>query len=728
MSANTHAAFCINLVRDCGADPTGVADCLPAFAAAYALLQKFAASPAFRAFADFTLYIPPGVYKCNGTIGAWNFAGKAANIRITGHRSSSIIEVVDPAAATAFWSIQNVDCVEIDHLCFTGTDHDSSTWDCGGLLAISVRYDAYVHHVDCYNLNAFFYVFNVSSTCVFDDCGFYNVGAGTGAGSADFGVLYGEPVGASNAGPRATLRNLTFLDIGPLNGVPAGFTKVDTNKTQIRFNGTWSDIVVDSCFVDEDCLNTLIVDATTGGAHPAARTGNVQIRGLNCNPPVLVGGVQGITLKNVDKADVWYCRVGSTSGGGPLVPMFGAVGCTSVHLKNFFIDGTLVGPLLQADANTVEMLIEDGNVPIENTSLACSLPMTKTQGELADVLNASNVTVVGQLVKLTAPKTVTTLAVGDAGNVALVRGVALDVTTPAFTPLSLSALMAWYQADDALVAAWVPRGTADPNRTATQAVAANQPTIAASAQMGGKTAVKFPNGAVPIYMVTGVWSVAINQPCQVYVAGYQSNNVSDCYIFDAIGAHRMGALGSATRTNIDAYAGAGPIVAADAAYAGLAHVMCFEFNGAASKVYVDATGAPIVTGNAGADFATGLTLGNFAGTLAGFSGWDVRHIVVVAGILSALDRAALMNFMAQDIGLSPTPIRVARPSQYATMLNDGAAPIALNATLAPSGVLAGRVAAAGATSSHVGIAAAAAAGVADTPVTVWYVPGNMGVL
>jgi hypothetical protein len=288
--------------------------------------------------------------------------------------------------------------------------------------------------------------------------------------------------------------------------------------------------------------------------------------------------------------------------------------------------------------------------------------------------------------------------------------------------------MAWYQADDATVASWVPRGTVDPNRTATQAVAVNQPTIAASAQMGGKQAVKFVNGANAEFMLTGVWSVAINQPCQVYVAAYQANAVSDCYIFDAIGAHRMGAFGSASRTNIEAYAGAGPIVAADAAYAGLAHVMVFEFNGVSSKVYVDATGAPIVTGNAGIDFATGLTLGNFAGTLAGFSGWDVRHIVVVSGILSALDREAVMTFMAQDIGLAPTPIRVVRPSQYATMLADGTAAMVLNARVSPSGVQAGRIVPnAAATDAQVGIVAVANAGALDTPTIVWYVPGNMGV-
>lgn len=100
---------------------------------------------------------------------------------------------------------------------------------------------------------------------------------------------------------------------------------------------------------------------------------------------------------------------------------------------------------------------------------------------------------------------------------------------------------------------------------------------------------------------------------------------------------------------------------------------------------------------------------------------------VIELVVGDVGNVALVRGVAFRTAANGARIAVVKPCQVVTMLNDGAAPIALNGRVAPSGAQVGRVVAAAALGSALGIATAAAAGVLDTPVFVWYVPGNMGV-
>src|SRR5271157_5967329 len=72
----------IDFVADCGADPTGVADCGPALVLAGNLLTALAANPKLAATAA-RLFVPPGLYHVATPGGVWNFgAGHVSSVEV----------------------------------------------------------------------------------------------------------------------------------------------------------------------------------------------------------------------------------------------------------------------------------------------------------------------------------------------------------------------------------------------------------------------------------------------------------------------------------------------------------------------------------------------------------------------------------------------------------------------------------------------------------------------
>lgn len=225
-----------------------------------------------------------------------------------------------------------------------------------------------------------------------------------------------------------------------------------------------------------------------------------------------------------------------------------------------------------------------------------------------------------------------------------------QITT--FVPTDLgSALKAWYHADDASVNAWPERVGGDANKDLAQGTGANQPTIVASEPLlNDKQCVSFPDDIVNAkYMTSGTWTVPLTQPCMVFISAVQTGTSGNHYMFDAKSAHRMGAFGTSSRTNVDMYAGAGPLPNGTSTDTSVAHVMAFEFNSATSKMFKDSN-IDDVTGDAGTDSPLGIVVGNYAGLAAGNSGWKIRQILFVQGSLNATQREELLRYLAADIG------------------------------------------------------------------------------
>src|SRR5690242_14465236 len=75
----------INFVTDCGADPSGVKSCAPAFDKAFALLSALGSiSPTSKN--PLRLFIPPGLYALKSALAspAWNFAAHTTSVEIIG--------------------------------------------------------------------------------------------------------------------------------------------------------------------------------------------------------------------------------------------------------------------------------------------------------------------------------------------------------------------------------------------------------------------------------------------------------------------------------------------------------------------------------------------------------------------------------------------------------------------------------------------------------------------
>jgi hypothetical protein len=196
--------------------------------------------------------------------------------------------------------------------------------------------------------------------------------------------------------------------------------------------------------------------------------------------------------------------------------------------------------------------------------------------------------------------------------------------------------------------AWADQsGAGDTNKNALQSTVAKQPAfVATSANLGNRPCLSF-SGTADNSLVTGVWAAALAQPCSVYFVGRQNGTLGNHYAFDSINAGtQMAAYGNSGANSLTAFAGS----ALPFGTTRVAEVCGCEFNGASSKLYINAKTA-VATGAAGANGATGMTIGNYAGG-GTFSGWDIAEVAVYTGVLSAGDRALLMDYMGARYGIT----------------------------------------------------------------------------
>lgn len=208
------------------------------------------------------------------------------------------------------------------------------------------------------------------------------------------------------------------------------------------------------------------------------------------------------------------------------------------------------------------------------------------------------------------------------------------VTTAAFSPISVANNKAWYRGDlGASVSAWLDQsGTGDSNKNAAQGTGGIQPSLAASAAFNNQQTFTFTGTD---QMPTGTWAVALAQPFTVMLVGRSLSNVGSNYAFDNLSDPTQCAVNNSAGT-LQAFTTA---ILAPANDPLVASIIFVEFNGASSKMYVNAHTA-VATGAIGAAGMSGVRFGNYAGGGA-FANWDIAEWAAWSGIVSAGDRTLL---------------------------------------------------------------------------------------
>lgn len=187
-------------------------------------------------------------------------------------------------------------------------------------------------------------------------------------------------------------------------------------------------------------------------------------------------------------------------------------------------------------------------------------------------------------------------------------------------------------------------GTGDANKNAVQGTAANRPTfVAADPAFNGQPIF---NGDTTDFLGTPAWAAPVAQPFSVFFVARGPGAGASYYIYDGLAASEANAASVSGFAAIQA----GGLLFNTPDFGATPFVGGAEYNGGSSKIYNSALTA-IATGAAGAGGMTGLTI------MAAFDGlqtWSRDHaeLLVYQGILSAPNRALVMNYLGNKYGIT----------------------------------------------------------------------------
>ena len=420
----------IDFVTDCGADPTGVADCGPALATAYTLLKTLAANPRLPR-SSCVLFIPPGLFRVATDTGVWDFLNLVSSLRIYGCQDASIFQM-DQINGNVF-TVANLPEVYIQGITFVGKTNDDVTADAHAAIEFGSG-DLKARIVDCRFLYAcvlYAHVYVYQCECSIENCEF-GVSAALTAGPGAGGLIY-----ASGA-KKLDVQHTRFTDITSLNGYPFTVTKVGSNQTHIRCDdsafGLRECVHVAQSFFDEGCVSAIVVD---GG--PTYNPASVIIRQCQFNTPINGGGTGAI----VDVLNTDLCEINALDAknatANPAIPLVRLTNVGTATLRGLsplagtfarFIKADAASKFITIDAspNLTAADIYDGTAArsLAKTTLVRTLGTTGVNDTMvdcyADLSSAAGLTT-GLVVKRTAAGVA---AIATTDGVGLVAGVTLD--------------------------------------------------------------------------------------------------------------------------------------------------------------------------------------------------------------------------------------------------------------------------------------------------------------
>lgn len=215
--------------------------------------------------------------------------------------------------------------------------------------------------------------------------------------------------------------------------------------------------------------------------------------------------------------------------------------------------------------------------------------------------------------------------------------------------------LAWWQFDRGCVLlnaggvsiAYDQSLSGDAARTATQDTQLNQPPFTASdADFAGHGSITCSSNQS---LATGTWSVTKSVTTDYYVIKTSPTSAAYSNLIDSIdGGTNRHSFSYGPGTTVSMYAGA-QVVSSTVATNTVA-VICAQFNGANSKIYLNNATTPIATGNCGAQQFTAIRLGNYQGSYP-FTG-KISLVSIFDGVESADLIAARMRYLGRMYGVA----------------------------------------------------------------------------
>ncbi len=313
----------VDFVADCGADPTGVDDCAPAWDRAFAILSALAADPALPR-SSVILFLPPGKYtlRSNPIVSTWNFQNKATTLYIEGAGQDTTLFQF---AGFDLPEFANMYSLFVRDITFVGTSASYLIPDCVNGIGTNVSNDTVWERVKFYNIAATQSILTLGAaqSIVMRDCQIAACGATTNAKAM---IVVNQP-------EICRFENVKWLDIGLVNGFSAvGKDNANFKHLQVIGSTSYKDglIEFDACFWDES--TTLAVDLEGDAAFKIPH-----VRFQNCYFNSPTGSGPCIRAVRVDLLEL----VGVVNSGfhaastSPVVEALnvGHVKCTKIRLQ-----------------------------------------------------------------------------------------------------------------------------------------------------------------------------------------------------------------------------------------------------------------------------------------------------------------------------------------------------------------------------------------------------------
>ncbi|MFI4978306.1 MAG: DUF2190 family protein [Solirubrobacterales bacterium] len=414
----------VNFVFDCGADPSGAADCAAAWEVARTLLTQLSTNPELPA-TTLTLFFPPGIYAQNSALlnPVWNFLNKGTALRVMGAGQDASIIQFNGFDGPVF---ANLFRFSMSDLAVTGIKVPFNP-DSGTCFEIAVSNEGVIERCTFNSMQTTSGVlFLLGESWTIRDCSFTDVSCT----DVTRGVVY-------SIASYIAVENSIFFDISALNGYP-NVLKTSTNGTWLRQKDTpvgpgsgsqQRGVCVRGCVFDESCSSGV---AVVGG--PTGNVPYVKIEACAFNPPILGAKDGCVVLTNVDVAVIDGMIDSADLASNPTTPTIAMTAVGSARIRALTI-GPGLSNFLTADAACKYLRIEDSPTLLpagifDGTAARCLTKTieletfgTDTEVEAWPVLVLPTV-FVGAVVKLTTASVYGPVAVTD--GVGLATGVALD--------------------------------------------------------------------------------------------------------------------------------------------------------------------------------------------------------------------------------------------------------------------------------------------------------------
>jgi hypothetical protein len=447
---NLSSRVSLDFVVDCGADPTGSIDCVPALNKAFALLSALCAANNDLPLQSCELFVPPGLFSAQSIPTPWIFSGPGfapTSVRVTGVKDASIFEwLTDPLGLSGQWQISGPQFVEFDHITIFGGQTAAppgGPWDCSACLELVAAQQTNLHDCRILGIFASTYVIQLTSglgnICERNDI----------SGCACDDAIAGTVLLVYN---HLFLRDCQMEDNPQCNGVP--FAQTAKSSSNQRHMTIHLDLVpgdsyrksvdIEGLILGTSCLNGSI-SVIGSAAHPTAY---VSIRNVEGVLPTIAytPGVPYLSCSDINNLEIDGFRM-DAQGLGSLAVTFPGIGLTRVVTTRItaLFDPTLnaatCGNYVTADAACGLVEFNGGlqNVSLIQTSAqqtTIKSPMVANDlAAIGDVESSGSALTSFQVVK---PSSAGVVPLGTADPVTISMGVTLDTASGAGVPVRVA--------------------------------------------------------------------------------------------------------------------------------------------------------------------------------------------------------------------------------------------------------------------------------------------------